>query len=50
MRRVTYYVAASVDGFIAHPDGSFGGFPWDDEFGAALLELFPETFPAHRSE
>ena len=47
MRSVTYYVAASLDGFIAHPAGSFAGFPWDDEFGAALLEQFPETFPAH---
>jgi dihydrofolate reductase len=26
MRRLQYYVACSVDGFIAHQDGSFGGF------------------------
>lgn len=47
MREIVYYVASSVDGFIAHPDGSFGGFPWDDGFGAELRARFPETFPAH---
>jgi dihydrofolate reductase len=47
MREIVYYVASTVDGFIAHLDGSFGGFPWDDGFGAELRARFPETFPAH---
>jgi dihydrofolate reductase len=47
MRHVTYYIASTLDGFIAHEDGSFDGFPWDDRFGADLLTAFPETFPAH---
>ncbi len=47
MKPVIYYVATSLDGFIAHPDGSFGGFPWDDAYGADLLARYPETFPAH---
>lgn len=47
MREIVYYVAASVDGFIAHQDGSFAGFPWDDGFGDELRARFPETFPAH---
>jgi dihydrofolate reductase len=47
MRDLIYYVAATVDGFIAHPDGSFDGFPWNDEYGADLSTLFPETIPAH---
>lgn len=47
MREIIYYVASTVDGFIAHQDGSFTGFPWDDRFGAELRARFPETFPAH---
>ncbi len=46
MKSLIYYVAASLDGFIAHPDGSFAGFPWDEAYGAELMTRFPETFPA----
>ncbi|MDY6936718.1 MAG: dihydrofolate reductase family protein [Cyanobacteriota bacterium] len=31
MRKLKYYVACSVDGFIAHKDGSFDGFLFDGE-------------------
>ncbi len=47
MRKLIYFVASTLDGFIAHPDGSFDGFRWDAEYLSALLESFPETFPAH---
>ncbi len=47
MRELIYYVASSLDGYIAHEDGSFGGFPWDDAYGADLFATFPETVPVH---
>ena len=47
MRDLVYYVAVTLDGFIAREDGSFSEFPWDDAIGTHLLENFPETFPAH---
>lgn len=43
MSDLTYHVAASLDGFIAHKDGSFDGFGWDDEVVSDLstdLERF----------
>lgn len=46
MRELIYYVASTLDGFIARENGSFEDFPWDDQYGADLLASFPETFPA----
>ncbi len=48
MRELKYYIACTVDRFIAHSDGSVDGFPPPEgEYLADLLESFPETFPAH---
>ncbi|MFS8119340.1 MAG: dihydrofolate reductase family protein [Microcoleus sp.] len=47
MRKVKYYVACTVDGFIAHEDGSFDCFPMTGEHFTDLFDSFPETFPAH---
>ncbi|PSB55573.1 dihydrofolate reductase family protein [Chamaesiphon polymorphus] len=47
MRELIYYVACSVDGFIAHPDGSHDGFSQDGEYFVDLFASFPETVPSH---
>jgi len=47
MRKLKYYVACTVDGFIAREDGSFDCFPMTGEHFADLFDRFPETFPAH---
>lgn len=46
MRELVYYIATTVDGFIARPDGSFDEFPWDEAFIDAIRENYPETLPA----
>jgi len=47
MRELTYYVACSVDGYIAHIDGSHNGFSQDAKYLASLFASFPETLPSH---
>lgn len=47
MRDLTYYIACSLDGFIAQTDGSHGGFSMDEAYWKALFREFPETVPTH---
>lgn len=47
MRDLVYYVATSIDGFIAGPDGDFSAFPNHPATLARLFERYPETCPAH---
>ena len=47
MRRLVYYVACSLDGFIAREDGSFDFALPDGEHLQDLMRRFPETFPGH---
>jgi hypothetical protein len=42
MRELTYYIATSLDGFIAHGDGSHAGFSEDPAY---LQALFSGTVP-----
>lgn len=54
-RTLTYLVAASVDGFIAGPDGDDpsgpdGFWPVTDDYVRFLAEEYPETLPAGARE
>lgn len=44
---MTYFVASTVDGYIAGPDGQYDFFPFEGDHMAALSEDFPETLPLH---
>jgi dihydrofolate reductase len=47
MRELKYFVACSVDGFIAGEDGSIDAFVNDEGYFAELFKSFPETCPGH---
>ena len=47
MRELKYYVACSVDRFIAREDGSYDFYLTEGEHWVDLLKSFPETIPAH---
>ncbi len=46
-RKLVYYVACTVDGFIARADGTHDCFLFQGEHFQDLIESFPETFSAH---
>lgn len=47
MRELTYYIAVTLDGFIADPDGRTDFLPWDGDHGPAITAEYPETVPGH---
>lgn len=50
MRELVYYIATSIDGFIAGTDGDASHFPVHPETVAALFARYPETCPVHLRE
>lgn len=47
MRRLVYYIGATIDGFIAAPDGDFGFFPVGQDVVDFIVEDYPDTLPTH---
>lgn len=47
MRELVYYVAASIDGFIADPDGGFDAFPVEGDHMAVVAGEFGDALPSH---
>lgn len=46
MAELTYYVAVTLDGWIADPHGDTSAFLTEGDHLAALAVAYPETFPA----
>lgn len=47
MRPLTYYVAVTLDGFIAAPDGDASAFPIEGDHMEVLMHEFTDTIPTH---
>ena len=47
MRRLTYFIASTIDGFIAHKDVTFDFFPMTGEHIPYIVAEFPETIAGH---
>jgi dihydrofolate reductase len=47
MRKLVYCIAATADGFIAAPDGSYDAFLLEGPHIVDLIADYPETFPTH---
>ena len=50
MRRLTYYIAVSMDGRIAGPGDESDFYPQPEEYIAGMLEEYPDAIPTHVRE
>lgn len=50
MRKLVYYVGASLDGYIAGPAGEFDFYPVADDMMQWINARYPETVPRHIRE
>ncbi|WP_404285490.1 dihydrofolate reductase family protein [Glutamicibacter arilaitensis] len=46
-RKLVYFVAVSLDGFIAAPDGDFTAFPTEGDHMQAIITEYADAIPAH---
>ncbi len=47
MRKLTYFIACTADGFIARENGSFDFFPMTGDHLPHIAAEYPETIPGH---
>ena len=50
MRKLIYYIACTVDGFIARENGAFDFFPMTGDHIPYIVREYPETIPTHFRE
>lgn len=47
MRRLTYYIGLSLDGYIAGPGDEVDFYPQPDSYISWMAQRYPETLPTH---